>query len=32
MSSLASLFSAPLRNLGYALTQLAEQKGAAAQA
>ena len=32
MASLASLFSAPLRNLGYALTQLAEQKGAAAQA
>ena len=32
MSSLASLFSAPLRNLGYALTQLAEQKGAVAQA
>ena len=32
MASLASLFSAPLRNLGYALTQLAEQKGASAQA
>jgi len=32
MASLASLFSAPLRNLGYALTQLAEQKGAVAQA
>ena len=26
MSSLASLFAAPLRNLGYALQQLAEQK------
>ncbi|HEY5520455.1 MAG TPA: 50S ribosomal protein L10 [Candidatus Limnocylindrales bacterium] len=32
MASMASLFSAPLRNLGYALAQLAEQKGASAQA
>jgi large subunit ribosomal protein L10 len=32
MASMASLFSAPLRNLGYALAQLAEQKGAGAQA
>ncbi len=27
LSSMASLLAAPLRNLGYALTQLAEQKG-----
>ena len=27
LSSMASLFAAPLRNLGYALSQLAEQKG-----
>ncbi len=32
MAIMASLFSAPLRNLGYALAQLAEQKGASAQA
>ena len=32
MASMASLFAAPLRNLGYALAQLAEQKGAGAQA
>ena len=32
VSSMASLLSAPLRNLGYALAQLAEQKGAAGQA
>ena len=32
LSSMASLFSAPLRNLGYALSQLAEQKGAGGQA
>ena len=32
MASMASLFAAPLRNLGYALAQLAEQKGASAQA
>ena len=32
LSTLASLFAAPLRNLGYALTQLAEQKGASEQA
>ena len=29
MSSLASLFAAPLRNLGYALQQVAEQKARA---
>jgi large subunit ribosomal protein L10 len=27
LSSMASLFAAPLRNLGYAMSQLAEQKG-----
>ena len=32
VAMLASLFSAPLRNLGYALTQLADQKGQAAGA
>jgi large subunit ribosomal protein L10 len=32
LSTMASLFSAPLRNLGYALAQLAEQKGAAGPA
>jgi len=32
MASMASLFAAPLRNLGYALSQLAEQKGAGGQA
>lgn len=32
LSSMASLFSAPLRNLGYALSQLAEQKGQQAPA
>jgi len=29
MSTLASLFAAPLRNLGYALQQVADQKAAA---
>ena len=32
ISNMASLFSAPLRNLGYALSQLAEQKGQQAPA
>jgi large subunit ribosomal protein L10 len=32
LSSMASLLSAPLRNLGYALSQLAEQKGQQAPA
>ena len=32
LASMASLFSAPLRNLGYALSQLAEQKGQEAPA
>jgi hypothetical protein len=27
LASMASLFAAPLRNLGYALSQVAEQKG-----
>jgi large subunit ribosomal protein L10 len=32
LSTMASLFAAPLRNLGYALSQLAEQKGQQAPA
>jgi large subunit ribosomal protein L10 len=31
VGTLASLLAAPLRNLGYALAQLAEQKGQAAE-